>query len=194
MLLARCELWLQLSCYLCHDFRGDYMKSYIDDRYQFVKLGRHSSEIVRCNSGMAQGSVLEPLIFAAYVSWQCVLQPQVPSCPHSKLVREPSNAGPPTTTCCWTLTNPRQCSSGHHESSITTCKHRHRLPVSSAIKSLGVVIESRLTFDVTVVCRPKACNYHACALRRIIVIGNWHAECTDIQHVGAPLDYCNSVL
>ena len=46
----------------------NWLSSYISDRKQFVKLGQHCSSTVRCVSGIAQGSVLGPLIFAAYVS------------------------------------------------------------------------------------------------------------------------------
>jgi hypothetical protein len=69
------------------------------------------------------------------------------------------------------------------------------LPVSSAIKSLGVVIDSRLTFDahVTAVC--KACNYHAWALRHIRrYLPLSVAQTLACSIVGSRLDYCNSVL
>ena len=46
----------------------NWLKSYIEDRLQFVKLDRQRSETVRCISGTPQGSVIGPLIFAAYVS------------------------------------------------------------------------------------------------------------------------------
>jgi hypothetical protein len=41
------------------------------------------------------------------------------------------------------------------------------LPVSSEIKSLGVVIDSKLTFDTHVKALCRACNYHTWALRHI---------------------------
>jgi hypothetical protein len=36
------------------DMAFNWLKSYIEDRYQFVKLGRHSSATVRCISGVPQ--------------------------------------------------------------------------------------------------------------------------------------------
>jgi len=46
----------------------DWVRSYLSDRVQFVKLGRHSSATVRMDSGVPQGSVLGALLFTTYVS------------------------------------------------------------------------------------------------------------------------------
>ena len=51
-----------------NDTALNWLKSYIEDRHQFVKLGRHSSATECSNSGVPQGSILGPLIFTAYVS------------------------------------------------------------------------------------------------------------------------------
>ena len=101
----------------------NWLKSYIEDRHQFVKLGRHSSATVCCNSGVAQGPVLGSLIFrpTVYVSpigevisghgvdhhqyaddtqlflAMCTSTVIVPICPHSNCVLKQSNtAGLPT--------------------------------------------------------------------------------------------------
>jgi Reverse transcriptase (RNA-dependent DNA polymerase) len=50
------------------DMALNWLKSCIEDWHKFVKLSRHCSATVRCVSGVPQGSVLGPLIFAAYVS------------------------------------------------------------------------------------------------------------------------------
>ena len=45
----------------------DWLRSYLADRLQFVKLGSHSSTTVRCSSGVPQGFVLGLLLFVVYV-------------------------------------------------------------------------------------------------------------------------------
>ena len=45
-----------------------WFQSYISNRSQFVKLGRHSSAPVSCTSGVPQGSIFGPILFAAYTS------------------------------------------------------------------------------------------------------------------------------
>jgi hypothetical protein len=45
-----------------------WLRSYLSDRRQFVKLGSQMSPVTACSAGVPQGSVLGPLLFAAYVS------------------------------------------------------------------------------------------------------------------------------
>jgi len=69
------------------------------------------------------------------------------------------------------------------------------LPVLSEIKSLGVVIVSRLTFDTHVKAVCKACNYHTWALRHVRhCLPLPVAQTLACSIVGSRLDYCNSVL
>ena len=69
------------------------------------------------------------------------------------------------------------------------------LPVSTQIKSLGVVIDSRLTFNSHVAAVCKACNYHIWVLRHIrSLLPPPVVQTLACSIVGARLDYCNSVL
>jgi len=72
-----------------------WLRSYLTDRSQCVKLGEHSSATTRCVSGVPQGSVLGPLLFTAYVS------------PVGHVIKANLSASPiissPTTHSCWSL-------------------------------------------------------------------------------------------
>jgi len=69
------------------------------------------------------------------------------------------------------------------------------LTLSSKLKSLGVIIDSRLSFDTHVAMVCKTCNYHIWALRHIRrLLPLDVARTLACSIVGARLDYCNSVL
>ena len=63
------------------------------------------------------------------------------------------------------------------------------------MKSLGVVIDSRLTFAAHALAVRRACNYHIRALRHIRHLLTLDvAKTLACSIVGARLDYCNSIL
>jgi len=63
------------------------------------------------------------------------------------------------------------------------------------LKSLGVVIDSRLTFAAHALAVRRACNYHIWALRHIRHLLTLDvAKTLACSIVGARLDYCNSIL
>ena len=45
-----------------------WLQSYLTDRCNYVKLGRHCSSAVQCSAGVPHSSVLGPILFAAYIS------------------------------------------------------------------------------------------------------------------------------
>jgi hypothetical protein len=70
-----------------------------------------------------------------------------------------------------------------------------KLPVSTKIKSLGVIVDSRLLLDSQVNAIVRACNYHIWALRRISRLATVDvAKSLACSIIGARLDYCNSLL
>ena len=46
----------------------DWLRSYLCDRAQYVKIGQHQSDTVQLDVRVPQGSVLGPLLFAVYCS------------------------------------------------------------------------------------------------------------------------------
>jgi len=50
------------------DTPQSWLRSYLQDKTQFVKLGQHQSPVVWLDVGVPQGSVLGPLLFAVYCS------------------------------------------------------------------------------------------------------------------------------
>ena len=69
------------------------------------------------------------------------------------------------------------------------------IPFSNKIKSLGVVLDSKLTFNTHVDNTVKACNYHIRALRHIRpALDKNTANMVACSIVSSRLDYCNSLL
>jgi hypothetical protein len=69
------------------------------------------------------------------------------------------------------------------------------LPVSESLKTLGVVIDRRLTFSSHVASVVKSCNYHAQAIRHIRpILTTELAQTLTCSVISSRLDYCNSLL
>ena len=67
--------------------------------------------------------------------------------------------------------------------------------MSPSIKSLGVVLDSQLSFDNHVAAVMKACYFHMCALRHIrSSLPDEVAKMVACSIISSRLDYCNSLL
>ena len=202
----------------------DWVRSYLTDRRQFVKLGRHCSDTVKCSSGVPQGSVLGPLFFAVYVSpvgdlikshgvehhqyaddTQLFLSMEASSMTSDLQKLESCSQA----VKAWFAENELLLNADKSDVMLIGTSAQLRaangitniavagasLKPTAELKSLGVIIDSRLTFAAHVSAVCKACNYHLWALRHIR-----HLLTADVANtlacsiVGSRLDYCNSIL
>ena len=69
------------------------------------------------------------------------------------------------------------------------------LPVASTLKSLGVILDQRLTLDDHATAVAKSCNYHARALKHVRhLLPQSVARTLACNLINSRLDYCNSLL
>jgi len=96
---------------------------------------------------------------------------------------------------CWMQTRPKSCSLAPLLSWNLSWTLSWNVAGSSLLVTLGVILDSRLSFDnhVTAVCR--ACNYHIWALRHIRrLLPNDVARTLACSIVITRLDYCDSLM
>ena len=46
-----------------------FMKAFLNDRQQYVRIGKNHSDILNCDIGAPQGCVLSPILFSIYTSF-----------------------------------------------------------------------------------------------------------------------------
>jgi Reverse transcriptase (RNA-dependent DNA polymerase) len=201
----------------------NWLSSYLFDRQQFVQLGSHQSSTIPCFSGVPQGSVLGALLFIAYVSQvgdvitRYVLNyQQYANDTHLILAVSAAtiHSDLSAVEICssavklWFAQNHLLLNADKSELmfigtsaqlsavAIESIKVAGaKLPVSTKIKSFGVIIDSRLSFYSQVNTIARACNYHIWALRHIrrpVTVDV--AKMLACSIIGARLDYCNSLL
>ena len=202
----------------------DWIRSYLLDRKQYVKIGQHSSGLFDCRSGVPQGSVLGPLLFAAYVS-------PVGSVIESFGVRhqqyaddtqlylsmrpnDPAHGLDVLRSCStavrdWYLTNDLLLNADKSQAIVLGTANQLRsassidsvevagavLSVETTLKLLGVTFDQRLTFNDYAAAIVKSCNYHARAIRHVRHLLTKTVACTlACSLINSRLDYCNSLL
>jgi exonuclease III len=201
-----------------------WIKSYLSDRQQFVKIGRHRSRSVSYNLGVPQGSVLGPLLFVTYVSpvgdivtsaglgfHQYADDTQIYFAMKPATVSQQLDVLSTTTERLryWFLSNGLMLNPDKSEA-LLVGTHQQRsavatiksvpvagvvLPISSELKSLGVIMDSQLSFDGQVSAMCRACNFHIRALWHVRhLLSSQVARTVACSIVGSRLDYCNAVL
>ena len=203
---------------------ASWLLSYLTDRQQYVKLGRHTSSTLPCLHGVPQGSVLGPLLFTAYVApvgelieAHGVSYHQFADDTQLFIAMNACDAAPALNRLAdcssavrlWFLRNGLQLNADKSEVVILGTSHQlraaasiqtidvagSRLAVSDRVKSLGVTIDSHLRFDYHASNVARACNYHTRALRHVrSLLSDEVAQTVACSIVASRLDYCNALL
>ena len=217
----------KLAMRLGHDFGlsgavRKWVESYLENRQQFVKYGQASGAVKPIIAGVPQGSVLGPLLFAAYVSpigriieHFGVGQHHYADDTTLYIRLDSANVLPSALTDCvdaisaWFLVNDMQVNPDKSEIMVLGSRAKLktlRLPSTASIggtvlnwsdtvKIIGVTLDSTLSFDqhVSEICQTS--SYHIRALRHIRPYLNAsQAAQLGCSIVSSRLDYCNSIL
>ena len=201
-----------------------WIESYLAGRTQFVKIGDETSERLSCEFGVPQGSVLGPMLFALHVSpIACVIEKaglkhhqyaddtqlyiSFKSSDQQQSILTAEQAA--NDVRGWFINNGLQLNPDKTEamflgtsqnlSSVADTDNFSMsgsvIKITDTIKSLGVHIDSRLTFEkrVSEICRASYSNIKALKKLRSS-LDQETAKTVACAIVSARLDYCNSVL
>jgi Reverse transcriptase (RNA-dependent DNA polymerase) len=197
-----------------------WLRSYVTNRSQSVRVGGETSTATQCESGVPQGSVLGPLLFTLYVSpaanvisKHAVNHLQYADDTQLYIALRNATALTAVSDCFnelewWYCFNGLQLNPDKSEAILigTQARLRHEtdfheiklndapIILAQTTKSLGVTIDNKLTFNnhVSNVC--KAAHYHVRALRHVRkYVSQEIATSIATSLVGARLDYCNAV-
>ena len=189
-----------------------------------MKVGQQSSSTVQITSGVPQGSVLGPILFAAYTSpvgdiikshgvryHQYADDTQL----HVAMRTANTAAGLSILADCtmdvkhWYLLNGLQLNADKFEVMLVGTAYQLQaasavkavsiagssLPITDKMKTLGVVLDICLTFERHVSSVIQSCNYHAQAIRHIRdLLDQSMAQKLACSLILSRLDYCNSLL
>jgi len=215
-LLNRLEYTFGISGSALH-----WLRSYLHNRSQFVRVGNQQSASNICEFGVPQGSVLGPLLFSLYVA---PIANVISSCgiSHAQyaddtqlyIALNDDRALSSLSDCFhkvhnWFSVNGLSLNPDKSEAIVIGTGARQRIegPVAvitvgdahidtaDSVKSLGVVIDSELSFNKHVDNLCKAAYFHTRALSHIRkCVPETVALSVATSMVSSRLDYCNSVL
>ena len=201
-----------------------WLSSYLLKRSQFVKLGNHISSTISLQHGVPQGSVLGPLLFTTYISpISNIIQQQNMSFHHyaddTQLFHsiKPNDLNHNTSIISncfksilsWFLQNNLQLNPTKTELIMLGTTHQLSLlsnatsiflndtPISfqKTMKTLGVILDQKLTFSSQISSIIQSCNHHLRAISHIrqfltLDLAATLSRCLVLSR----LDYCNSLL
>ena len=199
------------------------MRSYLNNRSQFIRVGNQHSASKICEFGVPQGSVLGPLLFTLYVApianviasfnishaqyaddTQLYIalnhnddraMSSLSDCfrkVHNWFSLNGLSLNPDKSEAIVIGTGTRQRSEGSLDAITVGNTH---IQTSDSVKSLGIIIDSKLSFNEHVNSLCKSAYFHTRALSHIRkCVPENVAQSIASSMVSARLDYCNSVL
>ena len=214
----------RLSCFGLTGLALDWISSYLHNRRQSVKIGDACSPLSDITSGVPQGSVLGPILFALYTSpisaiadVHGVLQQQYADDTQLYISVSAKTIAPNTRrleAClsdlhAWFSHNWLALNPSKSEALLLGTSQRLKtlatlgsvnisgttVPLTTQIKLLGVTLDQSLSFDSHITALSKSCFYHIRALRHIRpILSEGTANLIASALVSSRLDYANACL
>jgi hypothetical protein len=201
----------------------DWISSYLTDRSQHVSVGSSRSSSRLCEHGVPQGSVLGPILFSLYVApianvissfgvnhHQYADDTQLYIALDRKNPINMLSLTPCASAVCrWFLLNglainPNKseaillgtpASTNHQDTPTTVNIAGALIPINHTLKSLGVTLDSQLTFNQYVSSICKTSYFHIRSMRHVqSCLPPDTLKTVACSIVCAKLDYCNSLL
>ena len=201
-----------------------WISSYLTGRVQRVVVGLSQSENTSLSTGVPQGSVLGPLLFSIFtspvghiISSSGVQHQQYADDTQLFISLSPANLSKSIKflECCllrlheWFCLNGLALNPDKSEAIwLSTHQRSHTLqpypsinvagadvPISNKIKTLGIILDNRLTFDTHVASICASCFFHIRAFQHIRPnLTQDMAKSVAVSLISSRLDYCNSLL
>ena len=200
----------------------NWLSSYLSDRNQQVGIGTARSDPTFCTDGVPQGSVLGPLLFTIFISpisrianhFGVKLQQYADDTQLHIALSHTDQSGKLKLEEClssiyaWFCFNGLAINPDKSEAILFGSRQRLRsfpslssidlagsaVPLSASVKTLGVTLDSKLTFRPHITNLCKSCFYHIRAIRHIrSALTKNMSQTLACSLVSSRLDYANSV-